>query len=191
MLDKMAVGLARKYSFAIAPSKIEELTAEKIVFAQGNFQNHRIDQLEIFSDGIVVSAKSPSNVIDAFIIELLAWANDEFGLKRIETHVSSKTYESHLIVHSQKKLLSIMDGLKGVQNSLRKMLNASTKIDVEMEHFGFSIAADLTKIAGLKPIAFRLERKADASFGSNIYYSSAPLRTSDHLKVLEQIEALV
>ena len=66
-LGKMGSALAERYQFAIHPTTIEQMVADKIEFGQGAFGEVRIDLLEVFQDGIVVSAKSPTEGIEAFI----------------------------------------------------------------------------------------------------------------------------
>jgi hypothetical protein len=187
---EMAAALTQRYNFAVAPAKIEDLRADKVTFAEGAFKGANIESLEIFSDGIVVAAKSPSEKVDEFIEDMLAWSENAFGLKRVETQAVNKIYESHLILKSEKKLFSVLDEMTKVQTKLQELLVNTSNIDAKVEPFGFSFAVDQTKIAGLKPISFRLERKSDATFASNLFYSSAPLKTLDHLALLESIEGL-
>jgi hypothetical protein len=50
------------------------------------------------------------------------------------------------------------------------------------------INADLSQ-AKIGPAIFSVERRADIPFSENIYFSSAPLRTSEHLDVVKEFEA--
>lgn len=186
----MADALAQRYNFAVAPKKIEDLRADKVTFAEGAFEGTSIESLEVFPDGIVVAAKSPSEKIDGFIDDMLAWGENVFGLRRVETQTVNKIYESHLVLSSERKLFAALDEMTKVQNKFQELLVNTSNIDAKVEPFGFSFAVDQTKIAGLKPISFRLERKSDAAFASNLFYSSAPLKTLDHLTLLESIEGL-
>ncbi len=188
-LGKMGGALAARYQFAIYPKSIEDMVGDKIQFGQGTFGETRIDLLEIFQDGIVVTAKSPTKGIEAFIEDLITWGTEEFGLKKIETYNVNLAYESHLLIKSDKPILSVLEPLKNVQLLVKEMLFASTKIDADFDHFGFNLSADPTNIAGMKPARFTLERKIGAAFDRNLYFSVAPLKTSDHLKVLEVLES--
>jgi len=188
--SEMAFALTQKYGFAVAPSKIEELQADKVIFGQGSFQGVSIESLEVYSDGIIATAKSPSDKLDAFLEDLLSWSEATFGMKRIETHKVNTVYESHIIVKADPSILSIMDGLNSLRIELQKNLLNTSNITAQVEQFGYSFAVDQTAVAGLKPISFRLERKQDASFTSNLFYSSAPLKTEDHLALLKKAETI-
>jgi hypothetical protein len=59
-----------------------------------------------------------------------------------------------------------------------------------IEPFGIAFSADYSLIPGMKPAPFRLERRAGLGFDTNLYVSQAPLRTADHIKLLEQLEKL-
>lgn len=190
LLDQIASAIVARYQFATFPTKIEELSSDKITFSHGNFNNKRIDHVEVFSDGIIVTAKSNSQVVEDFLSDLLSFTESEFGLKRVESHTYNKIFESQLIFKTEKRILGLLDGFKNIELTLNAMLKSTTNSNIQMEHFGFSIAADNTTISGLKPIVFRLERKQDASFDSNLYFAAAPLKTDDHIKILEQIESM-
>ena len=54
-----------------------------------------------------------------------------------------------------------------------------------------SVRCDTSGLTGLKPTAFTVERREGAPFRSNIYYSTSPLKTADHLNVLTRMEQLL
>ena len=188
-LGKIGKALQERYQFALFPKTIEEMAADKIIFGHGSFKDIRIDLLELYPDGIVISAKSPTEEIEAFMHDLVSWADENFGLKRTETQTINLVYESHLLIRSEKPLLAAIEPLKGVQSLLKKLLFASTKMDIEFAPFGISFSADPTKLAHMKPSRFSVERKVGPAYETNLYFSAAPLKTSDHLKVLELLES--
>jgi hypothetical protein len=188
---ELAAALAQRYSFAAAPTKVEDFISNKIVFSLGKFQESGIDSLEVFSDGIIAAAKISSEKLEAFVEDVFAWTDEAFGLARIKTHSVEKIYESHLVVRTDRKILSFLNKLSNIQLELQSKLNETSGIDVKFDQFGFSLAADNSLIGSMKPITFRLERKLDASFTSDLFFSTAPLGTADHISLLEKIEALV
>lgn len=190
-LYKMLEGLVQRYKFASVPSKIEELKADRMEFGQGEFSGTRIDLLEVFNDGLVVTSRCSSETIDSFIGDLRQWVLDSFGLKSIETHSINRSYESNLLFTSKKNLFSLLEKLDSVRLSLQKSLKSNLKMDVTYQSFGWGLAPDITTVAGLRPIPFRVERKADVAFSSDLYFSSAPLPTGEHLKLLQLVESLI
>jgi hypothetical protein len=182
--------LVKRYSFAGFPTKLDELDSTRVAFRLGSFEGIGIDALEIYPDGVIVSAKAPTDVLDAFLNDLTQWMESALGLKRIETQAINRNYESSILVQSDVNILKHLDALKPVRDLVSKSLHAAVGLELEFESFGISLAADHSRIAGMKPIPFRVERRAGIPFENNYFLSAAPLRTADHLKVLEKIERL-
>ena len=182
--------LVKRYAFTIIP-KVEQLEATKVEFRQGIFNDAGIESFVIYNDGLVISSKSSTELLDAFLLDLTHWMEATFSLRKIETHNINRAYESTLLVRSGAKLLQALGALAPVQEIITKSLKAATGLESKFEPFGISLGADYTLIPGLKPINFRLERRGGLSFETNYYISQAPLRTPDHLKLLEKLEKLV
>lgn len=182
--------LVDRYRFVVRPSSIEEMTKDPISFGHGVFEDVAIDSFDIYSDGIIATSKSPTDVLDAFVSDVVAWSNVELNLDRVETHKISKMYESHILIKSDKDLLKPLNELSDVSKAMSGSMKKATGQDVKFQPFGLTFAADHSVIPGLKPIAFRLERKASTEFEMGYYVSSAPLRTKDHLHILQKIEHL-
>ena len=86
--------------------------------------------------------------------------------------------------------MKTLDGLSSITELLGRSLKAAIGLEVDFRPVGLSFAPDMTLIAGLKPTAFRVERKNGVGFDTNHYYSSAPLPTVEHMRVLERLEKL-
>ena len=184
--------LIKRYSFAGFPTKVEDLEATKITFRQGVFKDVGIASLDIYGDGVVITAKAPTDVLDAFLVDMCEWMETALGLKRVETHAINRAYESNVLVKSDAKFLKALDALRPVQDLVTKSVKDTTGVDAPYVPFGISLATDHAQIpSGLKPIAFRLERRATLAFDTNFYVSTAPLRTADHIKLLEKLEKMV
>lgn len=183
--------LVERYRFAGFPTKIEELSADSVTFKNGFFEQQQIDAFDIHRDGVVVASRTQSTVLDAFVKDLVEWARETFGLKRVVTHVTNnKNYESHIVVRTDAPVLGFLDKLAPVRKALAKSLKDATLLETEVQGVAFAINADQSVIPGMKPISLRLERRAGMPFTSGLYYSSAPLPTSEHMKLLRIIEEL-
>lgn len=182
--------LMKRYAFTIVP-KVEQLESNKIEFRQGAFNDVGIESFTIYNDGVVVSSKSSTDVLDTFLQDLNDWMETTFNLKKVETHAINRAYESTLLVRSNAKLLQALDALTPLQDIIGKSLKAATGLEARFEPFGISFGADYSLIPGIKPINFRLERRGGLSFDTNYYVSQAPMRTGDHLKLLEKLEKMV
>lgn len=176
-----------RYKFA-QPPKLEALFSDKIVFQNGVFQGTPIDAFEIYPDGIIVRGRCDSDVIDAFIDDAVGWFAGKTGAKRVETHRVGKNYESNLTVIGSDAMLRALAPLENVCRAVSAHLESATRSKAEFQPLGFVLAADDTKIPGLRPTHFRLERKVGVEFERNFFISIAPLKTEDHIRVLEALE---
>ena len=190
-LPKAVQLLAERYRFVGVPNRLEELSGEKVSFKHGVLNDIAIEALDIYNDGIIVSAKAASDILDDFVQDFCGWMENELGVERVETHGVNRAYESTLLIHSTAPLLRAVEALAPIQELLRRSVKSAMKVDAKFEPFGLSIAADHAHIPSMKPIAFRVERKATMAFEENFYVSGAPLPTADHIKVLERLEKLV
>lgn len=187
-LPGAAAELAKRYSFAGVPTGLADIEGNKISFRQGVFNDVGIESLEIYGDGIILSSKCPSDVLDALLADLIQWMESAFNMHPVETHTINRNYESNILVRSDANILGALDILRPVQDLVAKSLKATNGTEAKFDTFGLGFAADHSLIPSLKPIAFRVERRVGVAFDMNYYVSAAPLRTADHLKVLERLE---
>src|SRR6266699_3571636 len=71
---EVAAKLVARYSFLRYPT-IQDLTERRdfIAFAVGKFAETQIQELRVYNDGIVVNARSNTNILDAFLDDLMEW----------------------------------------------------------------------------------------------------------------------
>ncbi len=182
--------LIKRYGFAGFPTNVQQLETAKVEFRQGAFGDVGIESFSIYGDGIVVTSKSSTDVLDGFLKDVTEWMGSTLGLKRIETHHINTAYESGLVVRSEAPLLKVLEALAPIQDLLVKSVKSAMGLDAKIEPFGIAFSTDYSLIPGMKPAAFRLERRAGLGFDTNLYVSQAPLRTTDHIKVLQRLEKL-
>jgi hypothetical protein len=181
--------LAQRYSFAKLPS-VEELTRFPIAFSLGKFKDVQIDEFQIYNDGLIVSAKANTKILDAFISDLLSWSEKEFGLVEDSTAKSEKFIESAIIVKSTKNLTLSLSPRNDVAEILNRTFRGELAGVGPYHLSGFVLDCDPLQFAGRrKPMRFVLERRVGVPFSDNVFFSHAPLHTGDHLKVLSDLEA--
>lgn len=178
--------IVSRYNF-VTPPKLEDLFSEKIAFQNGSFQGAAIDALEVYNDGVIVRGRCDSDALDAFLEDVIDWFISKTGSRRIETRRVNKAYESNLSVVGSPKMLAALTALNDIGRKISSALEATNGANVEYVPFGFSLAVDDANLA-LKPSMFRLERQLGSEFDRNFFVSMAPLRTKDHIKVLEALE---
>jgi hypothetical protein len=129
--------------------------------------------------------------VSAFIKDLTTWMEAALGLRRIETQLVNKAYQSELIVHTAAPIMKFADVLQTMSDLLSKSLKEHTNLDAQVESVGLALATDNALLPVIKPTSFRIERRVGVPFHANLYYAQAPLPTAEHLRLLERFEKLV
>lgn len=180
--------ITKKYSFAGVPSSLAEMTSDRVVLSQGIHEGTAIDSMELYNDGVVISSRSNTDFIDGFFADLCGWMETALGLTMIKTRSVDRIYDSNILVETSADVLKPLNALSGISEAIEGHLRNDSGLDVKYEPFGLSLAPDQTRSPNLRPSAFRLERRAGSEYSLNQFMSSAPLKTTQHLRILEQLE---
>jgi hypothetical protein len=186
-MPELCRSYSERYHFVVSPQSFEDMTSDPVSFSHGLFASSAIDQFSIYEDGVTVSAKADTELLDAFLDDVIDWSKTKFGLDRVETQAVSKSYESHIVFRSKKNILRPLSAYHEVASVIATGFKKATGQVAAFEPAGFVVmAADLSPAAVLKPIHFSMVRRGEPGY----YLSSAPMRTKDHLAVLSQLEAV-
>ena len=128
-LPEAAASLVDRYQFAEHPTEIKDMVGERIHFGQGLFRGSPIEKFDIFTDGVIVVSKTTTEVLDEFLEDVIRWMEPTLGLKHIETHDVSKSYESNIMVRSSSRVLSCLEVTGDVQKALSDGLKRATGAD--------------------------------------------------------------
>jgi hypothetical protein len=177
--------LGRRYSFAKVPENFAELDMQKgINFISGACDGIKVDKLTLYQNGLVVDTRSSTNDCQAVVDNIIDFAHEMFGAK---VKVGRRLFVSQLVFQSDVKMAFLNPVIQRIidriTESVSKEMNYSYSFDASL-----LINAELWQ-AKVTPGVFSIERRADTPFAENMYFSSAPLRTEDHLNVLREFES--
>ena len=189
-LPHLMAQIAERYRFGGAPQSMAEMGGAKTEFRHGLFEGNAVETLEGYNDGIIVASRSDTDFIDAFIADLRGWLRTDHGISEIETHSVHTLYDSTLLVEAEADALKLLDGYAELSRMIEKGLRDSSGLEVAYQGYGLALAADPTRNPAMKPTPFRFERKEGIDFSRQQFFTTAPLRTRQHLAVLEQMERL-
>jgi hypothetical protein len=180
--------LKDSYSFSKAPSSATDLDETKaLAFQDGTFQigaeNSIGVDLKLYNDGIVAETRSSTEETDKFINDVLTSAAKRFNLSYRPDMIGRRLYLSELNVKCKNGLNSLDSRLKAFADKISPLVNGQ----VELCSIGFW--AEEKASHAFSP--FRFERKFNSPFSEHRYYSAAPLRTDDHLKLLDELENIL
>ncbi len=181
---------AKRYRFAKAPDSIDELVGNRIEFRHGLFEGNAIESVDVYDDGVVIASRTDTDILDKFIDDFVLWLKKDHDLAMIKTHKISKVYSSTLLVESDRDMFKPFRAYAEICHMVENALRQSCGLEVMYENFGFTLSADQTQNPALKPVPFRFERKEGIDFSYKKFFAIAPLKTSQHLKILHQMEKL-
>jgi hypothetical protein len=192
LFPEALIWLGEKYSFQTFPKTIAGTENSGFHFKQGQFQTEEGHSypanFSIHGDGLVVETWASTEIGDRFLAEILRLASARYGLEFKFESVAKKLYISELTVQFDDDLSKFNEQFTGFCEQLDAIMVRHRLPKYELT--GMIFSPD-TSDTSYKPPGFMLERKNNAPFQANKYWSKSPFTTSDHLKALEAYEDLL
>jgi hypothetical protein len=188
-------GVRSFFDFAVAPSRESLSSGLPIMFQGGKILDGEkeigIHQLIMLPDGDLV-ASSTTDFAERGLDALVAYLNKGFGY-RMEGKSAKRYYVSTVVVEFEKPFSEIIPTIGAVQGLLSHADGKDDPFQILRLSFsrgtgGMPNPQSANPLDGLEKADFLIERRAGAPFSANRFFCSAPMRTSDHIRVLEEIE---
>lgn len=178
--------LGGRFSFAKAPARLEDLDLQKgIELSEGKLGEIRIDRITVFLNGIVIDTRSSTEDSERILDDVLALAQQAFGAN---IKPARQSFLSQFIFRSEMRLAALNPALPKIANILTERASADLKHPFAFEPTAILLNVD-TSQAKTVPAMFSIERRAEIPFAENTYFSSAPLRTNQHMEIVKAFEA--
>lgn len=187
-LPDVLASLVRRYKFIGFPSGLEELSAASKRLSMGSWAGSQIDELKVYNDGVIVDAPQNSDVIDAFIDDLYGFVRETFRYVVMSGAEEVRHYESAIVVKLAPSVTSGLSALHALSEDVSKYQAAYGLPGFEFEPTRLGVDVDASKHAGKRPISFTLERRLGEPFEQDQWFSSAPLKSNDHIAVMRKLE---
>jgi hypothetical protein len=121
-------------------------------------------------------------------LSVAATAVSEFSLTFDQGMIRRRLYLSELNVRLDQPLANLNPGLQQLAAKLSSMTSAIAHHPFEVG--GVSLGTDVTH-AVYKVPSFIIERKLNAPFNENRFYTKAPLQTEQHISILREFEEIL
>jgi len=175
----------RRYSFTKSPTKLEDLDPQKgIELVEGRLGDIRIDRLNVYLNGIVIDTRSSTENSEKVLTDILALAHEVFGatIKPVR-----QSFASQFIFRSDMRLAALNPVLPKIAGVLSERASADLKHPFSFEPTAILFNVD-TSQTKTPPVLLTIERRAEIPFAENTYFSSAPLRTAEHIEIVKEFE---
>jgi hypothetical protein len=184
-----------KYKFQSPPTVTSAIEAQKknepVHFVAGSFPSSAgVDvavDLKVYNDGLLADCRSNTRDSDSFLADVLAWLPEGLALPKADISIRKKMYVSEMIVESDELLALVNPKLSGLAQKLSSLIPRGSPTSYEVS----SLALATDPKDGTPLINFKFERQANMSFDQHRYYTSAPIHTDDHWRLLKDLEAIL
>lgn len=178
--------LLQRYNFAQTPKTAEEMDYTKgVTFKAGRFQDVAIDQFQVFHNGIIIDTRSSTDDSMRVLNDVLSLAKER---NQANIKVNRMHFISQLIFTSKLKLALLNPILQPIADRLSMRSSQDLDHPIQFEPTAILLGAQTWQLK-VSPNQFSIERRADIPFRENTYFSAAPLPTSEHIALVEEIEA--
>jgi hypothetical protein len=180
--------LVARYGFQKFPQKLEEFDEAKgVTFAAGRFGNTVIEQLVLYTYGIVLDTRMNTDESKRVLEEGLEWGRKDLGLTFKTSMIRRWRYASNLLLHSDVDLTNIHGACRGLSNGITESVRGVMQEELPYEIT--SIVVNYDQLTRKHPLGrFSIQRRDNTPFSDNKVFSDAPLPTDVHIKLLDKFE---
>lgn len=194
LMEDLIDFIKERYEFANA-SDYKELISkagagkqDSLSFQRGSFQFSddsfiEVSSLAVHNDGIVADTVASTEVSDQFAKDLLVSVAEAFDLPYEPSMIRARLYSSTLVVQSEIDLRTTLPGLSGVAASMSEALVDPLR---PFQPAGLAFWTDPNDNGAHKTFTF--VPQVGRLLSERRYFSEAPLQTSEHLRMLSELE---
>jgi hypothetical protein len=186
--------IAARYGFTQVPmiTTQESMAKNGLPFGMGHFEvngtRFTVTDFVVYNDGIVAVAEK-TEWAEAFLEDVTSWVK-QFGFREISSGIR-KLYASTVVVDFETPLSRLLTGYEAISELITSRTVTIMPERKQMQFARLDFEIDRTTLVGQIALPrFALERRAAVSFAQERYFSTAPMHTTDHIAVLEEIERL-
>jgi hypothetical protein len=182
-----------RYGFLQGPRTVQEFDANKgIIFLVGQFDEWVIDKFVLFTNGVLAEAKVPTEKIDAFLDDIIAWGRNELGKPPLDANTIKRSYLSQIEIEMDFQLGELMPEYAELGKWIADTSRAYGQNTPTFEFSGLTLHADMSDVPMPRPgIAFSLVRRENQPYSSKLYFASASLSTPDLLKAVQMLQNII
>lgn len=172
----------------------EPAYAPQLLFLNGRYTkgdtSFAIAQLVMEPNGDTVATVTTDQA-ETFLRDLTATLDRELGF-RFGASPKPMSFVSNVVVEFEDALENHIVVLKRITNLVASALPGREPLGLKRLAMGVpNLRVPTNQIETIESTDFIIERRAGTAFDQNRYYCSAPMKSADHIRLLEQIEGIL
>jgi hypothetical protein len=184
------------YQFSVKPQLLPGVPPaflQQLIFQSGALIKDdgklAIIQLAVLPNGNMVTATT-TDIADLVMDDCIARLDSEMGY-RFASAKKRRTYLSNIAVQFEVDADEKIEAIGKIENLLTKLiLRPTMPFKFKRLAFGYGDVAQpgMISLEAVETSDFLIERRSSEPYTENRYFSAAPVRTSEHIELLEAIE---
>jgi hypothetical protein len=163
-----------------------------IAFLQGKHKATTITKFSLHRNGVLAQGNARTDEIDIFLDDALSWATTELGFSAFDEPMLRRAYLSQLGVELDIHLAQAFTDFLKFGRNISNAVRAYGQNTGEFQVTSLSMHCDIVGLDPPKPgTAFMVARREGRPYNDNVYFASAPLTTTDHIRVLDEFQAML
>jgi hypothetical protein len=187
-LSELIQRTAERYAFEKFPKSFEEsdLKDKGIEFFEGNSEFGPIQKFGIFNTGLVLDTRLDTGISQHILSDITMWGEKDLGINNVPQSMQF-AYVSDVTFYSEVPLLRTHPAVSALADKVSELISQIWGEPIFYSPVAMAIGHDpLTRKNQIAQ--FRIERRSEAKFSENKYFSEAPLPTVIHWQLLEEYE---
>ena len=196
----LVFSITERYSFALPPAQSlpwSEVLDKGLRFETGKLilgeTVEYIQDLVLYHNGLLITAYS-TQAAEAFLIDFFQWGESSLGFRVSPSVHKKRIYLSELSVEFEQPVDETLHKLevliKGLERALKTTYEAHLPpVQLASLTLDYDKGASVSEFQLLAP--FAIERRGNHAFTDDVFFCKAPLRTDDHIQLLETLESLL
>ena len=179
----------QRYEFLQSPRVLADYDLTNgVTFLHGNFNDRFvIDKFAVFGNGFFAEAKVSTGECEEFLDDVMKWGEELGSFKFAADANAPKLFLSHIEVKSTISFAHSLPKISALGKEIANTMRSYGHITPDWGLAGLAFGNGAPNDAA----SFKFEQRELSPVQNDIFFSSARMRTADHLRVLEMLETLM
>jgi hypothetical protein len=187
-LPEMAKVVEERYHFVEAPKVAADYTSmDGLIFRHGYFNGHIITKFQLYPSGFIAEGETATEVLDGLITDVVNMIGERYGHQASDQEGMARLFRSQLEVKPSSDILE----------RITKLSTLADRLTGLVREYGLEISPYKLTSIGMSaegergPGRFVFERRAGKPISDGVFFTDAPISSSQHIALLRELEALL